>query len=361
MRYLLSSKKTLIVRGPASLRLSSGKATILGAPLKFDNKIIVRPEKQLPLESFSEVNLELQLGHSGSVSEVEGSTVPRSWRTAVDILEQLKQGLVMVIGGVDVGKSTLCTFLANELFSRGIRTRLIDADIGQADLGPPTTIGQSIATDFFYSLPDLRPETLLFVGHTSPSKVEDKLTNCLIQLINHREQLLTIINTDGWILDRDAILYKVNLVEATKPDLVIGIAAEQELQPIISSITTRTVDVEVPKVILSRSRSERREIRAYGYRRFLSGGASREMSVEDVRVSLPKESPPLQEWGLNDLQNLIVGLLDEKGYLLQIGVLLRYHNNFLKIYSRTAGGVREIELGYVRLSLDGTEEGYLQV
>lgn len=113
MRYLLAPEKTLIVRGPASLRLLSGQATTLGAPLE-SRKVVVRQEKQLPIETSSEADLEIVLGESGSIFEVEGSTIPRSWFSALDVLVEMEQGKVMIVGATDVGKSTLSTFLRTD-------------------------------------------------------------------------------------------------------------------------------------------------------------------------------------------------------------------------------------------------------
>ena len=154
MRYLLGSKRTLILRGPASLRLLGGQATALGAPLE-SRKVVVRQDKQLPIETTSEADLDLVMAESRSILEVDGSTIPRSWHSALDALMEMEQGKVVIIGAQDVGKSTLCTFLANGLLKGGVVSRLVDADIGQADIGPPTTLGKAIVSEYVSSLLDL--------------------------------------------------------------------------------------------------------------------------------------------------------------------------------------------------------------
>ena len=360
MRYLLAPDGTLIVRGPASLRLLSGEATVLGAPLEHGRKLVVRQEKQLPIEAKSEVDVEIILGESGKIFEIEGGTIPASWRSAVEAIAEMAQGKVLVIGATDVGKSTLCTYLTNELLKRGLRLRLIDADIGQADIGPPTTIASATPAGFLSSLVDLNPDAMIFIGHTSPSQVETQLIEGIKRLGNQDQQSLTIINTDGWALDPEAILYKIKLITATEPDLVVGLATGTELQPILSGSRAISINVEAPEIVLTRSRSDRREIRIAGYRRFLDGGTTRTLPLRKVKVRMPKGFPPLQSRYSRELSNLIVGLLDEKGYLLQIGVLLDFGTGLLKVYSRPIEGVREIELGYVKLSTDGVELGYLE-
>ena len=156
-------------------------------------------------------------------------------------------------------------------------------------------------------------------------------------------------------------MYKFGLIAAIKPDLVIGIPVWTELEPILSASAARSIRVEASRAVLTRSRTDRRELRDVRYRRFLEGGFARTLSLRNIHATMPVGLPPIQRWQDRDLENLIVGLLDDDGYLLQIGVLLKFEKGYLKIYSRPAEGVREIEIGYVQLSTDGSELGYLEI
>ena len=75
---------------------------------------------------------------------------PNEWYALLDALEKEK-GIAIILGATDTGKSTLAKFLIFNLCKRGLKVALVDADIGQSFLGPPTTIGFSI----FKSDPDL--------------------------------------------------------------------------------------------------------------------------------------------------------------------------------------------------------------
>jgi polynucleotide 5'-hydroxyl-kinase GRC3/NOL9 len=338
----------------------SGQAAALGAPLE-SRKIVVREEKQLPIETSSEADLEVVLGEAGSIFEVEDSTIPRSWYSALDALVEMRKGRVVIVGATDVGKSTLSTFLANGLFKEEIRSRIVDADIGQADIGPPTTLGSAVPSRYLSSLLDLSPSALVFIGHTSPSQVQSKLLNGIRRLSNDGQQSLTIINTDGWVLDPEAIIYKVELIEAIQPDLVLGIATGEELESVLSRSAAISMRIEAPATILERSRSDRRQIRTAGYRRFLDGGKTRTFQLRETRVTLPKGLPSIKSARISELSNLIVGLVDHQGYMLQIGVLLGLEADSLRVYSRPVSRLGEIELGYVKLSTDGVELGYLEL
>ena len=362
MRYLLAPRNTLIVRGPASVQLLTGEATILGAPFEKGRKLIIRHEKQLPIESLSQVNLSILAGESGRVFEVEGSTIPKTWRLVVEALAEMRLGVVVVVGGTDVGKSTLCAYIGNELLSIGLPIRIIDGDIGQADIGPPATISSAIPSDHFPSLLDLNPERLIFIGHVTPSHVESKLIGRMKQLIdaNPRHEPLTIINTDGWILGSNAILYKINLISSIEPDLVIGISTNSELHPMLTLPRVRSMIVPAAKEVLERSRSDRRAIRQSGYRRFLDGGSVEKIPLDSIRIRKPEAFPPLQMPLNSGFRNLMVGLSNEEGYLLQVGILMNADEHSLHIFTRSVEHVREVELGYIRLSIDGTELGYVE-
>lgn len=360
MRYTLVSHNTLIVRGPASLRVLGGEASVLGASLGLDRRLVVGQGRQLPVEARTQADMEILLGKSGESFEIEGSTIPSSWKLAADALSEMEQGKVMVIGPTDIGKSTLCTYLANDLLGRGLKLRVVDADIGQADIGPPTTIGSSVPTANLSSLVDLNPEALIFIGHTSPSQVQTKLIQGIQRLSNRSQETLTIINTDGWVLDPEAMKYKVRMIGATEPDLVVALAAGIELQPILSSSGARSLSIDSAREVLARSRSDRRDIRTASYRRFLEGGRARTILLRGVVVSVPKGFLGIRGSSGHELDNLIVGLLDDEGYMLQIGILMGTTKDTARVYCRSVVGIRTVEVGYVKLSTSGTELGYYE-
>lgn len=316
-------------------------------------------EKQLPIETGQHAELEIALGKSAEIFEIQGSTIPPSWSTAAEALREMNQGKVAVIGPTDVGKSTLCVYLVNRLL--GQKLSIIDADVGQADLGPPTTIARAEPKNSVTSLTELDPDARIFIGDTSPGHVKGKLIDGIQRLAARAEDSLTIINSDGWVADPDAIQYKIDLIAQTKPDLVIGLGFGNELQPILAGSRTKSMTVEPAKEVLSRSRSDRRKIRIDGYRRFLDGGSTRTFTLPEVQLSIPEEFSSLVKSKRSELSNVIVGLLDENRYLLQIGVLFGFEPRTIRVYSKPAEGIHTIELGYLKLSTKGDELGFVEL
>lgn len=354
----LSPNRTLVVRGPASISLLGGQATILGATIQSRQRIAVMNEKQVPIETVQHASLEIVLGKTAEIFEIQGSTIPLSWRLAAEALEEINQGKVAVIGPTDVGKSTLCVYLVNRLL--GQKRFIIDADVGQADLGPPTTIARAEPTNSITSLTELEPDARIFIGHTSPGQVKRKLIDGIQRLSAGAEDSLTIINTDGWVTDPEAIQYKIDLIAQTKPDLVIALGFGNELQPILAGSRAQSMTVEPANQVLSRSRGDRRKIRVNGYRRFLAGGSVRTFSLRDVQLSIPENLSFLGKSKGSELSNVIVGLLNEKRYLVQIGVLLGLELGTVRVYCKPAEEIRTIELGYLKLSTSGNELGFVE-
>jgi polynucleotide 5'-hydroxyl-kinase GRC3/NOL9 len=359
MRHELSPQRTLIVRGPASITLLTGQATILGAPFPQNHTMTIPRQKQLPIETETHGELQIVLNQSAETLEIQGSAIPTSWKNAADALDAMGAGKAVVLGQTDVGKSTLCVYLVNRLLQNGHHVCVIDADIGQTDLGPPTTIARAIPTAPITSLMDLAPETCLFIGHTSPSYVEGKLIQGIQGLSTEEPERLTIINTDGWVAEPDAILYKMNLIDKVGPDIVLALEFEHELQSILAGARTRSLKLSRAKHAMERSRGDRRTIRADRYKRFLEGAQTREVSLGSVQVLKPRYFPPVQKAYADELRNLIVGILNHQDHLVQIGILMNITNASLGIYSRPDKEIHKVEIGHVRLSASGSEIGFL--
>jgi polynucleotide 5'-kinase involved in rRNA processing len=68
--------------------------------------------------------------------------------------------------------------------------------------------------------------------------------------------------------------------------------------------------------------------------------------------------PSIRAFASREFKSLVVGLLDGEGFMLQIGIFMGLENDELRVYSKSVEGVRKIEVGYVRLSTDGTELEY---
>jgi len=312
MKHIIDEGKTLLVDGPASVSLLSGKISVLGAPLHISEKLIVREGKRLPLWVKKRVTLELMLGEGAAVNEVDEGTVPSSWEDAAkEILSLKKPVTVMVVGGMDSGKTSFCTFLVNEAVMKNWRTSVIDADLGQSDVGPPSTVGFNFVTEPVKDLFDIDARDAVFVGSTSPSGAINKVIEGLTQLKDRVMEAgvdFLIINTDGWVEGEEAAEYKVRLAEKVSPSAVVGMQRGNELTNILNELHgVKVFVIDSPQLIQPRSREKRKLLRELSYKKYLKRAKMHSLSLNWVKVkdSLFGAGGPLPHKRLETLKNLL--------------------------------------------------------
>ena len=303
--------------------------------------------------------LQVRIGEQGVCRQVNGSTIPPSWRDAADVLRH-SRGFAVILGDVDAGKSTLCTYLANVRIGHRVRTSIIDGDVGQADIGPPTTTSSSTVSKHIFNLQELRPERSYFIGHTSPSSVPDKL----VQSITHLKDKIStgsdiaILNTDGWVREDQAVEHKLKLLDSLRPDLVLALSLDHELDHILELQKRPILRLQASSFARTRTREERKKAREEGYRRSFKNPKHLDLRLNTIKLRMfnaPKQQRLDQT---TTRRGTITGLLDEKGELLSIGRIERIRNGTVRITTSTEEMPRTVELGAVILSTRFDEIGY---
>ena len=79
MNYIVDIGKTLLVDGPASVIVTSGKVEVFGFTLGDSSKIVIKEGKRLPFVVEKTANFEVSLGANATIEEVDGTTIPKSW------------------------------------------------------------------------------------------------------------------------------------------------------------------------------------------------------------------------------------------------------------------------------------------
>ncbi len=360
---IVEAGRTLLANGPCAITLQNGKASVLAAPVVAGERMLIRELKRVPVFVEERAEFTFATGANGSLSDIEGNTIPDSWKSTAEAVEDLRDGKVAILGGVDSGKSTFCAYLANFLYSKDLRVRIVDADIGQADLGPPATISSLEMQSFAPILNDLVADENIFVGHVTPSRVEAKLLGSLTKLVEKDEDdEVVIINTDGWIGDADAIRFKLNLVRSSEIDVIVTLGLETEVQELLAPSKVPRLAAERPQAIRYRSQSERRTLREAAYRRFLHPGQVFDLYLDGINV----EAPPglVGDVGIiarqGTLERLMVGLIDDEGYLLEIGVCkrIRLPEKRVQVFTRSKPECSSLEFSCIQLSEEGEELGF---
>jgi len=422
MRHIAKEGKTLLIDGPASFTLLKGDVRVLGTEIRVREKIIIREGKRVPIEVNKKATFDLMLGENALIEEVDGSTTPLSWENAAkEIVSHGKPVAVTVMGGIDSGKTSFCVYLANWALKKKRKVAVIDADLGQSDIGPPSTIGFSHVTEPIMDLFEMEVENAYFVGVTSPSGAVERVLEGLTALKNRVLETgvdFLIINTDGWIGSEDAVNYKVQLVERIVPDIVVGMRQEKELTPILAKLKgARIFEIDSPPAIRRRSREKRKILRELSYKKYLKGARVQSFPLkwvsiegfllwngrplttertEKIRKALEEtpfhceETPTAvlivlkgDKW-VNEEQikkiedaigkrtkvmekgeeeGLLAALQDAQGNFLGIGILssIDYKKRAIKLYTPVSENIATIYVGQIKLDKNGREIGLSRV
>jgi polynucleotide 5'-hydroxyl-kinase GRC3/NOL9 len=267
--------KTLLVDGPASVAVTSGKVEVFGSIKNDANKIVIREGKRLPFTVEENATFDISLGEGANAEEVDNTTIPQSWTRAFEELMkiQTKPVTALVLGTVDSGKTSFCTYLINRLLHEKQKVAILDGDLGQSDIGPPGTVAYTFVTKPITDLFNLQAKNAFFVGVTSPSVAVDKviegLTSLKQEILNSNPDFL-VTNSDGWIEGDDAVNYKVQLIRELNPNIIFCIQQKDELTSFVNILEgLTTVVVESPLAIKQRNREKRKNLRELGYVKYL--------------------------------------------------------------------------------------------
>ncbi|MEM2901552.1 MAG: Clp1/GlmU family protein [Candidatus Bathyarchaeia archaeon] len=347
VKIKLPAGKSMLVDGPASITFEEGEAQVLGAPVRRREKLLVKDGVRLPLDSIKNCDLTLNIMDERQLIIVESKAIPSSW---IDVAAELvKRNLekVMVLGAVDAGKSSLCTYLSNIFFEKMGKAYILDLDLGQSNLGPPTTLGLGEVRSYIKSLGEACTLALYFVGSNTPHNALNKVFRGVVKLTTVGLTAPLIINTDGWISDELAVSYKLRLIELIKPKALVALG--EEANKLLTASEVTAFKAQTPPYVLRRSREDRRIIRERRFYEYLKNGRPRFFNLKSLTYEgLRDEKESLRS---------LVGLLNSEGWLLGIGVVkeLSLKKCYVKVHTNFDGKVHRIEEGDVKLDDQGRE------
>ncbi|MGH2751434.1 MAG: Clp1/GlmU family protein [Actinomycetota bacterium] len=270
-------------------------------------------------------------------------------------------GVVFLLGGLDTGKTTFGIELARRATAAGIETAIVDADIGQSMVGPPTTIGLKCrGFGDFSRAALLQADSLSFVGSIAPRGHMLPLVTGIAKLTQRARDSgarMIVVDTTGFVAGLSGQGLKYYKLDVLAPDFVIGFERGGELEPIIGIAQRFTpaevIEIEVPREVVVRSVEERMAFREEQFATYFADGTSR-WRVKPT-VFMPTLPP---EFDLALLDALVVGMEDGRGTCVGIGVLeYDAREDILRMVSPIAEGVRGLRLGSIRISTDGRSRG----
>ncbi len=422
MRILSSKGESILIGGEAKARIIEGKGEIFGYIYEKGQEITVEEDKSIPLTPVSEsLEIEVEFGEGGYLSFIRGDLIPESWRKlGEEICGKEGKMKVMVLGGVDSGKTGLVTFLANFLLQCNKKVAVIDADTGQSSIGPPTLISLGFVNEPITQLSQVELFDAFFVGSTSPSGVFERSIVGVLNLLSKAfsmEADAVIIDTTGWVTDRGRELKLVKIL-AVKPDYLVLVEKEfgeliHMAKPFLFTDGIHVKNIDSPPMLRARSRETRRDIRKRFFAKYLEKGELVEVPINTVNIRYsyfgsgkPVPQSEITEMGLNpqniyievgldqliiyssdsidpsileslkeiygaepkviskeEIENTLVCLKDKNEKFLGLGIIkdFKIENRSFLIYTRCKiDDIKSIEVGHIKVNEEGEEVGWVQ-
>jgi polynucleotide 5'-hydroxyl-kinase GRC3/NOL9 len=333
-------------------------------------------------------------------------------------------GVAMVIGGVDTGKTRFCVELVNAGLNAGLPTAVVDADVGQSEVGAPGTIGMGLVERPIEALSDVKPKRLYFVGATTPA---GHLLECavgskkMVDAAREHGARLIVLDTTGMVdgpLGRRLKTYKADLV---RPDYLVGVQKRREVEHLLVPYQ-KVTPVRVRKVSSSELarrkppefRTARRQLNFYNHfheapghiihldsvctwsTSFSTGRIMKWQYVKLIENTLKcpilhaeitgngifavserqctgRDMALLEEQfktksirivAASAFANLLLGLADENANTIDVGLLqaIDFKQRFVFVLSpiRTISPVKVLQFGSMRVTRDGKELGTIR-
>jgi polynucleotide 5'-kinase involved in rRNA processing len=281
-----------------------------------------------------------------------------------DVLDELlaRGGVVFLVGGIDTGKTTFGLELVRRAASAGLSAALVDADIGQSTVGPPTTIGLKLCLDGGeVTRTSVRAaDALAFVGAITPPGYLLPMVAGTAKMVAGARNAgcrLIVVDTTGYVSGIGGQLLKFYKADAVQPDVVVGFRRGGELEPVLGHARRFTpaevMELEVPHEVVPRPADDRTTYREQQFAAYFASGSSRWKIKPSVFMPA---LPP--EFDLALIDGLVVGLDDGGGTCQGIGVLeYGEPTDILRMVSPVTSGVKGLRLGSIKIDTGGRLRG----
>lgn len=229
-------------------------------------------------------------------------------------------GVVLVVGAPDTGKSTFARYLYRRLCGRHPRVAFIDGDVGQASLGPPTTMTLALGQPGDDGFPPAGAYFRTFVGDISPRRHMLPLLVGAHRLVRkaEAERVGAIVFDTTGLVDPacGGGELKRAKVELLRPAVVVGIQRRDELEhllvPLRHSRRTRVIDLPASRAARRREVTARRQGRADRFRDYFDGAKPLEVAWRRLAVFPAPTFIP----------HRLVALEDSEGFTLGLGIVV---------------------------------------
>ena len=231
--------------------------------------------------------------------------------------------VIMVMGGSDTGKTTLVESIVN-LLSEQADVGIVDLDMGQSHIGPPTTIAWGKTAQGFQDWEGIGVEEFYFTGSLSP------MGNLLPAVAGAKlmtEKALfccgkVVVDTSGLIAEPAGRVLKQYKIDALSPDIILALEHSLELGPILDAFRfhkhPKVHRLQMPDQVTAKSWATRNRYRLGKIEHYFRHASTREVSLEEVGIRFTRGPSSL---GRMDLKNRVVSFRDKDNRDIALGII----------------------------------------
>ena len=232
------------------------------------------------------------------------------WESLSDEIVKPNQH-ILVLGALDAGKTTFCQYLIDVAVNQGLKSALIDTDIGQSTIGPPTTIGMKLyhsCDDSIGKLLDgvnvsqnqivedvnsvtdaLNADSLYYVGAISP--VRNFLpvvsgTRLMVDAAQQASAEFVVIDTTGYIHEPAAVMLKQQKIDIIQPHHIVCIGRSREMEKITASYKLmdwlKIHHLPVHKMVRPKNPQRRQEHRQTKFKTYFGNSVIQNITFSDI-------------------------------------------------------------------------------
>lgn len=297
----------------------------------------------------------------------------------IDAVERSR--MAFFVGRTDTGKSTLIRHIASL-----IDVSVIDSDIGQSDIGPPTVVSLGERRGGHYVMIDG-----YFCGSATPAKHFLQLIAGSSRMAGRIKHYPVLVNTTGLATGEVGRALKTEKINSLAPDLIVGIGAGLKYLDAFGRSGAEVIHLPVSPGVKRKSRFERTFLRQRSFEAHFSEARSVEypfskFSVERsllfngvkhhpasgiLRIDVsgnealivssgrPAGTKELMEklnvdvlhtYTPDDFVGALVGLVDSKGKFLGLGIIeaMDFMEEKIRLYTAT-GPFTVLQFGSIKL------------
>jgi polynucleotide 5'-hydroxyl-kinase GRC3/NOL9 len=244
----------------------------------------------------------------------------------------LTKGKCLFLGAADTGKTSLMGAIASRLAPQQ-PVALVDADIGQSHIGPPTTVGWTLmGTDDAEDLAAgwtagegsaLAARGIAFVGDITPVGHLLQLTAALALCVEQAEKAaaVVLIDTPGLVTGGAACSLWWTVQRLLRPERIIAVQRQDELRDLLGGLQAGLSVIEVvqaPPELRRKSPEARQQHRRRLFDQYFRNATTCALDLTRLAVRAMGRVPS------EDAVRRIVGLTDVMGQDMAIGAVERW-------------------------------------